>query len=100
MAMQLQPVARPSAHGCWPTGTPSYGTPLTTLFAPSPRLAAFGLPAASVFISTPTRGGEPTFGVALTGLAILGLVVGWRRRSARLLGLLGPSRRHSRSGPC
>jgi hypothetical protein len=66
-----------------------YGTPLTTLFAPSPRVSAAGLPAiASVFSYAYPAEGIPTFGVALSALAVLGLVVGWRRQGARLLALL------------
>jgi len=66
----------------------SFGTPLPALFAPSPRLADFGLAGlASLFSYPHPREGAPTFGVALTALALLGLVVGWRRRGTRLLAL-------------
>jgi hypothetical protein len=66
-----------------------YGTPLTTLFAPSPRVSAAGLPAiASVFSYAYPGEGIPTFGVTLSALAVLGLVVGWHRRGARPLALL------------
>ena len=66
----------------------SFGTPLSALFAPSPRLADFGLTGlASLFSYQAPREGAPTFGVVLTALALLGLVVGWRRRGTRLLAL-------------
>jgi hypothetical protein len=64
-----------------------YGAPLTTLFAPSPRVSTIGLgTVASAFFYSQPREGIPTFGVVLSVLAILGVAVGWRRRSARLLG--------------
>ena len=67
----------------------AYGTPLTSLFAPSPRVSATGLTAiASVFSYACPGEGIPTFGVVLSLLAVLGLVVGWQRRGARLLALL------------
>ena len=66
----------------------SFGTPLSALFAPSPRLADFGLTGlAPLFSYQAPREGAPTFGVVLTALALLGLVVGWRRRGTRLLAL-------------
>ena len=78
-----------------------YGTPLTGLFAPSPRVAGYGLTglAASYYRDgviyqtighrhLPVSEGTPMFGVVLTTLAVLGLVLSWRRRSAWLLALL------------
>jgi hypothetical protein len=66
----------------------SFGTPLSALFAPSPRLADYGLTGlASLFSYQAPREGAPTYGVVLTALALLGLVVGWRRRGTRLLAL-------------
>ena len=66
-----------------------WGVPLDSLFAPSPRAGDFGLTGiASFFHYQAVREGVPTFGVMLTVLAILGLVVSWKRSSARLLGLL------------
>ncbi|HVB45223.1 MAG TPA: hypothetical protein VNF47_21310 [Streptosporangiaceae bacterium] len=62
-----------------------FGVPLTTLFAPSPRLAYFGLGhlASAYSYSTSVQPGEglPTFGVVLGGLAVLGIVAGWRKSS-------------------
>jgi hypothetical protein len=69
----------------------SYGTGLTVLFTPSPRIASFGLPAPSSY--GPVGEGMPGYGVVLTVLAVAGLAAGWRRGSAwRLAGLwLGAS---------
>jgi hypothetical protein len=69
----------------------SYGTGLTVLFSPSPRIASFGLPAPSSY--SPVGEGMPGYGVVLTILAVAGLAAGWRRGSAwRLAGLwLGAS---------
>jgi hypothetical protein len=67
----------------------AFGVPVTSLFAPSPRVSDFGLATVgSLFKYQQVREGVPTFGVMLTILGILGLVVTWRRSSARLLGLL------------
>jgi len=62
---------------------------LPSMFAPSTRVAGYGLSGlASIYTSH--TGGESlaTFGVVLTALALLGLVVGWRRRGTGRLGLL------------
>jgi hypothetical protein len=69
----------------------SYGTGLTVLFSPSPRIASFGLPAPSSH--SPVGEGMPGYGVVLTALAVAGLAASWRRGSAwRLAGLwLGAS---------
>jgi hypothetical protein len=65
-----------------------YGVPLDSMFAPSPRTGHFGLHAlASVFHYQTRKEGIPTFGVMLTVLALLGLIVAWRRSAARLAGL-------------
>jgi hypothetical protein len=66
------------------------GAGLAQLFAPSPRLASYGLPA----LAHPYHHGGPVnlvvvgYGTVLSVLALLGLVVAWRRRSARLLALM------------
>jgi hypothetical protein len=62
---------------------------LPGLFAPNPRIADYGLGrlATGYQAHTPTEA-LVTFGVVLTALAVTGLVVSWRRRSARLLALL------------
>jgi hypothetical protein len=66
------------------------GAGLRQMFSPSPRLSHLGLRSLG---SLYYRQGPPnvvvvTFGVVLTVLALFGLAVAWRRRSARLLGLL------------
>lgn len=62
-----------------------FGASLPTLFAPSPRLGTFGLgqlaSAYSYSNSSQLLEGLPTFGVVLSGLALLGLAAGWRKRS-------------------
>jgi len=70
-----------------------YGQGLDTLFAPAQRVADFGL--TSLAASSPSSGyvgrtaeGMPMFGVVLGVLALAGLIVSWRRRSAWLLALL------------
>jgi hypothetical protein len=66
-----------------------YGAQLPGLFGPSPRLSDFGLSglAAAYRYRQPTEG-VPSFGLALTTLAVAGLVVAWRRRGARSLAAL------------
>jgi hypothetical protein len=70
----------------------SFGVGLPTLFAPSPRLAHFGLgqlTAAYQFTDKAQRGeGIPTFGVVLAALAAAGLCLSWRRRASWWLALL------------
>jgi hypothetical protein len=63
---------------------------LPSMFAPSTRVADYGLSGlASIYTSHTPRGESlATFGVVLTTLALLGLVVGWRRRGTGRLGLL------------
>jgi hypothetical protein len=77
-----------------------YGVPLSGLFAPSPRLASFGLTGLGAvyyrdgviyqtvgYRHLPAGEGVPMFGVVLTTVAVLGLLLSWRRRSAWLLAL-------------
>ena len=65
------------------------GANLQQIFAPSPRVGFFGL---NVLADDYRHAGDSltftAYGVVLTALALLGLVVWWRRRHARLLGLL------------
>jgi hypothetical protein len=62
---------------------------LPGLFLPSPRVVGLGLTALTpVTYRGPIGDGIPTFGLVLTVMALLGLVVSWRRRSARMLALL------------
>jgi hypothetical protein len=62
-----------------------FGVSLPTLFSPSPRLANFGLgqlaSSYSYHNSEQLLEGLPTFGAVLTALALLGIAVGWRKRS-------------------
>ena len=64
------------------------GAGLPTLFSPSPRLRSWGLASLASGFHFPLTEGVPAFGVTLTVLALAGLVISWRRRSARRLGLL------------
>jgi hypothetical protein len=70
-----------------------YGQGLDTLFAPVQRVADYGL--TGLAASSPSAGtvgrtaeGMPMFGVVLGVLALAGLIVSWRRRSAWLLAAL------------
>ena len=66
-----------------------FSAQLPGLFAPSPRLADYGATGlGSIYQAHAPGDSMATFGVVLTVLAVLGLAVSWRRRSARLLGLL------------
>ena len=65
------------------------GAALQQLFAPSPRLADYGLTAVSRYYHHgPYSIVIVTFGVVLTALALFGIAVSWRRRHARSLALL------------
>lgn len=78
--------SRPGALARWDV---TYGTGLTTLFAPSPRVASAGLASvAALYHYGHPDEAVPTFGVVLTALAVLGGVVAWRRTSTRRLALL------------
>ena len=65
------------------------GANLQQMFAPSPRVAFFGL---NFLAEDYLRAGDSltftAYGVVLTLLALFGLAVWWRRRNARLLALL------------
>jgi len=65
------------------------GADLSGLFAVSPRVTRLGLTALRpISYRGPVLDGVLTFGLALTALAVFGLIVSWRRRSAWLLALL------------
>ena len=75
----------------------AYAARLPGLFAPSPRLADYGMTGlASIYsahmsrILAAAKAHEltATFGVVLTVTAVLGLIVSWRRPAARKLALL------------
>jgi hypothetical protein len=79
-----------SGHVLAHTGK-TYGVGLFDLFAPSQRVASYGLTSvANAAASSDGRIGEgmPMFGVVLSVLAVCGLVAAWRRRSAWLLAAL------------
>jgi hypothetical protein len=62
-----------------------FGVSLPTLFAPSPRLTNFGFghlaSSYSYYNAQQVLEGLPTFGAVLTAVALLGIVVGARKRS-------------------
>jgi hypothetical protein len=65
-----------------------YGVGLPGMFAPTPRVADFGLAGlAAPFLHSRDNEGLPMFGVVLTVAALFGLAATWRRRSAWLLAL-------------
>jgi hypothetical protein len=65
------------------------GASLQQLFAPSPRVAEYGLTAVSRFYDQgPYSMAVVTFGATATALALFGTAVCWRRRTARTLALL------------
>jgi uncharacterized membrane protein (Fun14 family) len=75
----------------------AYAARLPGLFAPSPRLADYGMTGlASIYSAHMSRNLAAakaheltaTFGVVLTVTAVLGLIVSWRRPAARKLALL------------
>ena len=66
-----------------------YGIGLPGMFTPTPRVADFGLGGlAGPFLHGRDNEGLPMFGTVLTVLALSGLAVSWRRRSAWLLAAL------------
>jgi hypothetical protein len=65
-----------------------YAVGLPQLFGPAPRVAAFGLEGLGQFYYRGQIGeGLPTFGLVLSAMALLGLLVSRRRRSSWLLAL-------------
>ena len=66
-----------------------YGIGLPGMFTPTPRVADFGLGSlAGPFLHGRDNEGLPMFGTTLTVLALIGLIVAWRRRSAWKLAAL------------
>jgi hypothetical protein len=66
-----------------------FGAGVGGLFAPSPRVATFGLHGlATIYSYRQPDEGVPTFGLVLSVLAIVGLAAAWRRRSAWMLALV------------
>jgi hypothetical protein len=67
----------------------AFGAALPGLFTPSPQLDHVGLhPVASIYHYDVSAEAVATYGLVLTVLALFGLVVSWRRRGFRQLGLL------------
>ena len=88
MAWQANSGGTAAAGSILPAWYRRLGAGLPTLFSPSPRLRSWGLGALAGGFHFPLSEGVPTFGITLTVLALAGLVISWRRPSARLLGLL------------
>jgi hypothetical protein len=66
-----------------------YGIGLPGMFTPTPRVSQFGLNVlAGPFLHGRDNEGMPMFGTTLTVLALIGLIVSWRRRSAWQLAAL------------
>jgi hypothetical protein len=63
------------------------GVNLADMFSVSPRARGLGLSGGIVYHG-PTADGIPTFGLVLSVLALLGLILAWRRSGAWLLALL------------
>jgi hypothetical protein len=88
MAWQASTGGTAAAGSVLPAWYRRLGAGLPTLLSPSPRLRSWGLGALDGGFHFPLSEGVPTFGITLTVLALAGLVISWRRPSARLLGLL------------
>ena len=89
MVQQAAAGGATSAPGPLAVDDAQSGVRLPGMFAPSPRLATFGLrKLASLYYDHPTIDTVGTFGLVLSVLAVFGLVVSWRRRHAWLLALL------------
>ena len=89
IAMIQQARAGGTATSAASLGYTTWVANLPGLFAPSPRLADDGLTGLGrIYVSQTRFETLNTFGVVLSLLAVLGLVVSWRRRSAWLLLLL------------
>jgi hypothetical protein len=84
IAMIQQSAALGQPHATLGPDFVSGSAALPQLFAPSPRVGAFGLSGlAKLYYEGKTTEGMATFGVTLTVLALLGALVGWRRRRER-----------------
>jgi len=89
IAMYQQSRAGGAAAPASTLGYQDWVASLPSQFAPSPRLASYGLTALGhIYTSRTHIETMNTFGVVLTVLAVFGLIVSWRRRSAWLLALL------------
>jgi len=93
MAQQLRSGGTGVAPHLLAVTSKKYGVGIGDLFAPAQRVGYYGLhqlAAASPSAANrgPTAEGMPMFGLLLTVVAVLGLAVSWRRRSAWLLAAL------------
>ena len=91
MAQQLGAGGAKADPGLLALNGERYGVGLPGMFAPTARVADFGLhglAAASSLHNGRTGEGMPMFGLLLTILAVLGLAASWRRRPAWLFALL------------
>ena len=89
MAQQAIAATRPCRRALSRRTTPTPVRRVQQVFAPSPRVGVVGLKSAASYYysSGPHSATFVAYGVVLTALALFGLVVSWRRRSARLLAL-------------
>jgi 4-amino-4-deoxy-L-arabinose transferase-like glycosyltransferase len=89
MAQQAAAGGATSAPGPLAVDDAQSGLRLPGMFAPSPRVASFGLrKLAALYYDRPTIDTIGTFGLVLSVLAVAGLIAGRRRRSSWLLALL------------
>ncbi len=89
MAQQAAAGGATSAPGPLAVDDAQSGLRLPGMFAPSPRVATFGLrKLAALYYDRPTIDTIGTFGLVLSVLAVAGLIISRRRRSAWLLALL------------
>lgn len=89
VAMALQAASGQAASSALSGQYERFSGQLPSLFAPSTRVGDYGLSGlASIYTSHTRAESLATFGVVLTLMALLGLVVGWHRRGTARLGLL------------
>jgi hypothetical protein len=88
MAQQARAGDASVSQGALAADYQNSGAPLQQIFSPSPRVAFFGLKSVAGLYNHSHPGLTFTaYGWVLTVLALFGLAVCWRRRSARLLAL-------------
>ncbi len=87
IAAQVRAGGMTSPPGSLQASYRGYSGSLPDMFAPSPRIADFGLRGLGFMFRGPLGDGIPTFGLLLSVLAAAGTALLWRRVSARLLAL-------------